>query len=464
MRSLTNYSLSLLIGATTLLSSPAFATPAQDAEIRALKEQLAALSERLEALETSKAQAPANTTAAPLPAGSVRNTANSISNPAPQVAAGQEPVVGGSTLGSFKVPGTNTSFKFGGYAKMDASYSSNGYDSPFIAFANIPIEGSNTDQQNGAFAGSARQSRINLSSSTPTAYGDVKTFWEIDFYGNLPNANPNTTNGDGVRIRHAYGEVGPVLAGFTWSNFMDMDSYPESLDLVGPAGVILSRQAQVRYTDSINDKVTYAVALEVPNTEFSSAGTLGTEMDLTQTPDLIGRVKYKDSFGHLSFSAMARRMNASYSNSSAESSEFGWGLGTNGKLLVGDKDSFSFGLFGGEGLGRYIFDVGVSGNGNSFVNGDLEAQMVYSGYADYRHYWSDNWRSNLLLGYVGIDNEGPLSGAAVNSEIMSGHVNLIWSPVPQYRVGMEYMHGYREMDNGQEGDIDRVMMSFMYLL
>ncbi len=56
-----------------------------------------------------------------------------------------------------------------------------------------------------------------------------------------------------------------------------------------------------------------------------------------------------------------------------------------------------------------------------------------------------------------------LTGLAVNKEVMSGHVNLIWSPTPNYRVGMEYMHGYRKQESGVDGDLNRVQASFMYL-
>jgi hypothetical protein len=428
-----------LFTSSALIVTPALA---QDSETAALKEQLRVLTERLNQLEKKQAEAAASTKT---------------------VTSSQEEVVtAGDMPNSWKLPGTNTSFKFGGYVKADAVWNDNGYDGPFLNLTNIPLEGSAADNQDGRFFGNIRHSRINLSSSTPTDIGKVKTFWEVDFYGT--NYGNPIVEGSEVRVRHAYGEVGKLLVGLTWTNFMDLDVYPESLDLVGPAGVVMNRRTQLRYTDTYGEHVTYALALENPTNQFTETASSAGDINLSQFPDATARVNYKDTWGVVGARALVREMSATNASGLQEDSEFGWGLGVHGKLNIGDKDSFSFGGQGGEGIGNYMFDVAISGNGNTFNGTDLNAQMAYGGYADYRHYWNDDWRSNFLLGYVGIDNEAALAGAAVTKELMSGHVNLIWSPVSQYRVGLEYMHGERELENGQEGDINRVMMSFMYLL
>ena len=104
-----------------------------------------------------------------------------------------------------------------------------------------------------------------------------------------------------------------------------------------------------------------------------------------------------------------------------------------------------------------------SNNGSTFKNGVLETQKAYGGYVAYQHVWAPEWRTNLIAGYTGIDNNTAITGTAVNKEITSAHANLIWNPDPAYRVGLEYMHGYRELESGVEGDLDRVQASFIYL-
>lgn len=473
MRNLRSFSACLLV--TACMSSAAFA--ASDEEVKALKDQLKVLTERLNALETQQKQDRAglvSLSGKPITPGAPASKtpmAHVASSTAPQLATGAkpgvagegEPVVGGSMPGSFKLPGTNTSVKFGGYAKLDAIYDTNGYGARFANFAAIPLDGSAADRRNGRFNAHARQSRFNMETRTPTDLGELKTFFELDFFGGTAQGNANTTNGEALQLRQAYGQVGHVLAGQTWSNFMDLDAYPESLDYIGPAGLTFVRQAQVRYTDTFADKYTWSVALESPVADFASDVVPETDVDASDTPDLTAKLQYKDTFGHLALRGVARKINASTATG-AEDSDYGWGLGISGKVNTWEKDNIFFQGVYGDGIGHYLFDVAISQNGNTYVANKVEPNNAWGGYLGYQHYWSDAWRSNLLGGYTGIDN-GPATAYASspNETIASGHINLIWSPVPSYRVGVEYMHGYRELENGTEGELDRFQTSFMYL-
>jgi hypothetical protein len=138
-------------------------------------------------------------------------------------------------------------------------------------------------------------------------------------------------------------------------------------------------------------------------------------------------------------------------------------VAASGKLLAWGKDAAFFQGVYGQGVGHYLFDVAVSQNGNTYVSNRLNPRAAWGGYVGYQHYWEDHWRSNFLVGYTGIDN-GPASAYASspNKEIASAHINLIWEPVKQYRVGFEYIHGYRQLENGVDGNLDRFQTSFMY--
>ena len=69
---------------------------------------------------------------------------------------------------------------------------------------------------------------------------------EGDFFGAA--GNESVSNSNGLRVRHAYGTLGGLLAGQTWTTFSDVAAYPETVDFGGPVGVIFARQAQVRWT------------------------------------------------------------------------------------------------------------------------------------------------------------------------------------------------------------------------
>lgn len=446
-----------LLAATMLM--PATTLAASDAEIDALKAQLKAVTDRLNQLEAEQKKAAAK----PVAAAPAATATSAAAAPGKTAVAGEgQPVVGGSVPGSFKLPGTDTSIKFGGYAKLDAIEDSNGYGAQFANFAAIPLSGSASDKRDGAFNMHARQSRLNMETHTPTSMGDLKTFMEVDFFGSA-RGNANTTNGEGLQLRQAYGQVGGLLAGQTWSNFMDLDAYPESLDYIGPAGLTFVRQPQIRYGSSITPHTNYAVALEAANADFAPDVASDTDVNASDLPDLTGKLQWKDTFGELSLRGVARKLNAGTASGS-EDSTFGWGLGASGKILAYQKDALFFQGVYGEGVGHYLFDVAITQNGSTYVGNNIDARPAWGGYAGYQHYWSDHWRSNLLFGYTGIDN-GPASyySTSPNKEVMSGHLNLIWEPAKQYRVGLEYMHGHREVESGTEGDLDRVQTSFMYL-
>lgn len=462
MRSLSHLT-TCLLAATALYSFPALAD--SDAEIAELKAQVKMLSQRLATLEQERTAnqaaqlAPAAGHPAPKP---TTNTPPQVAQGAAKPAAGEgEPVVGGSMPGSFKLPGTNTSVKFGGYVKLDAIADVNhAYGAQFANFAAIPLDTAGAANQDGQFNAHARQSRLNMETRTPTDLGELKTFLEIDFFGSA-RGNANTTNGEGVQLRQAYGQLGHVLAGQTWSNFMDFDAYPESLDYIGPSGLTFIRQSQVRYTDKIDDKLAYSLALENPNTDFTSP--TATDVNLSDLPDATAKLQYKDSFGHVALRGLARKLNAGNSASGVEDEDYGWGLGASGKINALEKDALFFQAVYGDGIGRYLFDVAISGNGTTYVSNRVDGQTAYGGYVAYQHYWSKEFRSNLIGGYTGIDNNVALTGITANKEIMSGHINLIWQPMASYKVGVEYMHGFRKLESGVEGDLDRVQGSFMYL-
>src|SRR5262249_10185258 len=116
----------------------------------------------------------------------------------------------------------------------------------------VPV---NTAASRGhVFSMSSRESRLNVETRTPTAWGEARTLIEFDFAGSNAFSTQNLTqvsNGLVPRLRLAYGTLAGFLAGQADSNFRDSDAEPETLDFGGPAGIAgPSRVPQVRYTVS----------------------------------------------------------------------------------------------------------------------------------------------------------------------------------------------------------------------
>jgi len=90
---------------------------------------------------------------------------------------------------------------------------------------------------NGNVFAGVRQTRFGVKSSTPTAFGDLNTIFEFELFGTGVDAGQTT-----FRLRHAYGELGQFGAGQTWSPFMDIDVFPNSLEYWGPNGMVFFSQ------------------------------------------------------------------------------------------------------------------------------------------------------------------------------------------------------------------------------
>jgi len=129
--------------------------------------------------------------------------------------------------GYFRLPGTQTILKIGGYFKTDFIYDlkPSGNTDAFVP-SSFPIP--QVVGVNNATV-SIRPTRLNLDFRIPTTrIGDVRFYLEGDFYG---------TNSTTPRLRHAYAQAKNFLIGQTFSNFMDPDAFPDTLDFQGPNGL-----------------------------------------------------------------------------------------------------------------------------------------------------------------------------------------------------------------------------------
>lgn len=380
----------------------------------------------------------------------------------------QNVVTAGSTKGSFKLPGSNTSIKLGGYVKLDAIYSSrsagtNSQADLVLVPAAIPLDGTETNEK-GQIKLHARQTRFNLATHTPSSWGDLTTFFELDFFG--ADGNEIVSNSHNSRLRHAVGTLGSLTAGQSWSTFMDPASLPETLDFGGPVGEAFVRQGLVRWTEKFAGGA-WSLALENPDSFLLRRNLDGSYATLVpdddRIPDVVGRLDLNGSWGRVAAAAMARnlRIDVAGSASAVEARDSRWGgaLGIYGMIPTVGKDSFSFSLIGGNALGRYVgqglfFDADVDAGGKIHLN------HQWGSIVSYRHFWGDSLRSTLALSGAGASN--PTIAGSANRKSQSGHVNLLWSPVPQATLGVEFIHGRLGKEDGREGRLDRVQASAQY--
>ncbi|MCB1907407.1 MAG: DUF3138 family protein [Rhodocyclaceae bacterium] len=377
-------------------------------------------------------------------------------------------VTAGASKGSFRLPGSATSVKLGGYVKLDAIYNSrsagaNSAADQLLVPRAIPLDGSE-DNEKGQLKLHARQTRINLGTHTPTSLGDLTTFIEFDFFGS--DGNELATNSNNIRMRHAVGSLGSFTAGQTWSTFMDPASLPETLDFGGPVGEAFVRQALVRWTGKF-DGGAWLLALENPDANFlrrnvdGSYGSLVADDD--RMPDVVAKLELKSELGKYAVAVMARNLRvdapATATAVAAKDSEWGGALGLYGTVPTFGKDVLQFSLIGGNAIGRYLGQA-VFADADIDEQGQVHLNTQWGAILAYRHFWADALRSTVALSAARADHPDG-AGAAVK-EVASVHANLLWSPVPAATLGLELIRAELEREDGREGALNRLQASAQY--
>ncbi len=376
-------------------------------------------------------------------------------------------VTGGATKGSFKLPGSNTSVTLGGYVKLDAVFSnpSAGVDTKgdlFLDPTAIPVGPTAGNNERNQVKFGARESRLFVKTNTPTSVGDLNTHVEFDFYG--ADGNESVSNSHGFRLRHAYGTLGNFLAGQTWTNFMNPASLPDTLDFGGPVGQIFDRQAQVRWTQPFGGPGSatsgqWSVGLENPEAVVQIPGGASFRADTDRLPDVTGQVLFNTSIGKISVHGLVRQVRVDSKTPAVVDEKLGGAVSVAGVIPTVGKDDFRFTASAGNAIGRYsdgFFPDGVVGS-----DGQIRLPKQWGWFAAYRHYWFDQLRSNLVLSTAGENN--PASApATTNKSTRSAHLNLIWSPVANSDLGLEYIYADRETEDGLKGHLNRLQASAKY--
>ena len=371
----------------------------------------------------------------------------------------------GKSPGSFLIPGTNTEFNIGGYVKADFIYDLNqGQGGSTSASALIMRPASNQDK----FQAHARQSRLRISTSTPTPLGDLNAVIETDFFG--AGGNQNQSNSYGMRLRNAYVQIGGLLAGQYWTNFGTLNAVPGTLDFGGPAGYTFIRQAQVRWTQSIDDKLQFAVSLENPEARqraclvFPACARPGIPPTpggffkfVDRLPDGVRALEYNDDWGQVRFSVLGRQLTTPDGRQSA----LGYGINIGGTFAAWPGGNILANFTYGDGIGRYLLDGVGEGAFYGPMPGSagpvLETKSAYGIVLGANHRFTDTVMGQLAWGHHEIEDAMRL--AAFFKSVTTLHASLFWSPLSRLTIGGEVIYYERENANGAEIDNIRLQTS-----
>ena len=235
----------------------------------------------------------------------------------------------------------------------------------------IPTD-SGTYGEDGDFVFGVRQSRMGIKGN----YGqDVTFILEAELYGTGGDAGQTTP-----RLRHAWATFKNFGMGQTWSNFMDIDIFPNTIDYWGPTGMVFYRNQQARYSFpmgedefsiSIEDPSTALSvgrfrdddACDVPNAPEDCDSTGSTAGDLFQSyndlPDFSARYRNNGDFGHYQIAGIVRKLGYERLDTGNKDDELGWGINTSAGIKTWGSDVLKLQVAYGEGIGNYMNDGGL---------------------------------------------------------------------------------------------------------
>jgi hypothetical protein len=381
--------------------------------------------------------------------------------------------IAGMTLLTSATARAQTKLNLYGFAMLDMGYDFKQNDPQWFDVVR-PTKLPRFDKQfgeDGRFYAGVRQSRIGVKSYTPTSHGELYTQWEFELFGVGVDAGQTT-----IRLRHAYGELGQFGAGQTWSPFMDIDVFPNSIEYWGPSGMAFFRNVQVRWMP-IKGDTRATIALERPGAS-GDLGDYSAEIEAQgvqarfPAPDLSAEYRFGRPRGYFEVAGILRYMKWDDPTVDAidiEGDEVGWGVNvsTNIKLPeIHENDVARLAVVYGEGIENYMndatVDIGVEPTGDPNHPFDGVALPILGITAFLDHYWSDQWSTSVGYSLVDIDNaSGQSANAFKRGQYALG--NLLYYPVPNVMTGMEFQWGRRENNSdGFEVDDYRLQFSARY--
>jgi hypothetical protein len=420
-----------------------------------------------------------------------------VSGPMGTEAIPGQAIIGGSFPRSFLIPGTDTSIRIGGFIDLTGLYFLQGANTPIPGtmssnsgqngnLNSVPLNGpiivpglppqqssANHSRGNGVFSWTPQQSRLNVETRTPTAWGEARTFFEMDWAGctNFSCQTLQQGGGDSLvpRLRFAYGTLGGFLAGQAISNFADADADTESVDFGGAMGSTGGhRIPQVRYTVAGPWGSAFSVSAETPTTSmYTPAGLVSSDTNIGALPGgpgplIIGSIcngvpctgagtgvsdpgrpiapnltfasYWSQPWGHVDFAGVLVPLDVN--DGKFISQKFlGYGGHFSGDVKPGwfgwQKDDFLFSFVAGQAIGNYSsggWNLAAPLSTNFTVptqcatptptcTGGLAASNIifkpafnYSANGGYQHWWAPNLRSTIAAGFAHQDLSSQLIG------------------------------------------------------
>lgn len=351
--------------------------------------------------------------------------------------------------GLLTITGDDAALKIGGYVKADliTDFDPIGATDTFDTGT---IEVDSIGRRNARFH--ARQTRLSFDNRWRIGDEIARAFVEVDFFGDRTGAN------DALRLRHAYGTMGYLIVGQTWTAFTDPSAVPQTLDFEGAVSNVNRRQGLIRVEVPFAfDGLMFAASIENPSTTIEAPTQVQGEAR-TETPDFISRLRFEADRSEFQIAMVLRELGFQPLGQDVITGT-AWGFNFTGSVRRSNLDKVYYQITFGEGIGSYRGSPDVVATGPNTA----EILPIFGWMIGYRHRWSDCLTSNLTYSELHAED---IPGQDGDNLLQTSYlaVNLIANPYERVFWGIEYLHGSRRNQSSASSDANRIQLSCGFFL
>ena len=365
--------------------------------------------------------------------------------------------------GTVEISTAGSTMTVGGQIRLDTAYNNPAGTSNFGMSASGIPSSTAAQGERGHLSMHAGNSRLWFKTHTPINGDALRTLIEIDFWGSA--GNERVSNSHNIRLRHAYAEYAGFTIGQTNSTFMHSGTTP---DLINDSTAdVFVRQPLIRYTYPFNGG-DFQVSLEQPETTLTDI--IGDQIapDDDRLPDLSAKLTWQPNWGQLSLSGVLRQLRIDTGAAAlgavpanVTDQAVGGALFASARINLWGADNLRLGYIYGNALGRYVSynsfnDAAIDAAGN------IHLQRAMAGFGAYQHWWDDNWHSSFVFTRSQVNNDITVVPATAFRYIQSYHANLLWAPLLNTSMGLEYIHATSKMESGEKAKLQRAKFSAIY--
>ncbi len=297
----------------------------------------------------------------------------------------------------------------------------------------------------------ARASRLWLRLQQPdSALGNLELFAEADWFKDFDSYSP--------RLRHAYVKAGHLLVGQNWSTFINTQALAD-IDAGTAVGNSVTRLHQLRWSQPLRDDLQLHVALEDPVNRLHFSGSSGITVIERERPyDAVLRLEALPAWGSVSLAGLWRELSVTSSRPQQQDQRGATAFSLAGRIDTGTLDNLRFMLNYGDGLARHS-TLGAFADATVADDGSLVGGRGYSVLLAHQHFWTPQWRSTFAVSTARSELPAAAAGA-LTRDTRSAHANLIWTPNQRWSLGVEYLHGWRAVKDGRDGELQRLQLTW----